>query len=43
MRAQEGDDLIGGDSHGDGAADGISCDLAGDHVGVARAQSCEEL
>lgn len=40
---QESDDLVAGDAHGDGAADGLARDLAGHHVRVARREPAEQL
>ena len=43
VRGQETDNLLAGDAHADGAADGLSRDFAGDHVGVTRLEVDEEL
>ena len=43
MRGEEGDDLLRGDAHADGAADGFARDFARDHVWVAGVEADEEL
>lgn len=43
VRGEVADDLIGCDTHGDGAADGFAGDFSGDHVWVAGREAGEEL
>ena len=43
VRGEETDDLVAGDAHADGAADGLAGDFSGNHVGVLGAEAGEEL
>lgn len=43
VRGEKGNDLFGGDTHADSAADGVAGNFAGDHIRVAGGEADEEL